>query len=103
MRRKPRTSGAINRLSMNARVIGTSTSRAKYSNANNVAVDMIPNALSRIGALGGTVVSAGAMPHFGTEPGSSAALTATKTQHLTLSANDARFDPDHQEPPLGRG
>ena len=33
-----RTSGATNRLRMNARVTGTSTSRAKYSSASNVAV-----------------------------------------------------------------
>jgi hypothetical protein len=43
------------------------------------------------------------MHHFGTAAGSSAALTATKMQHFTLSASDARFDPDHHDPPVGRG
>ncbi len=46
-RRSTRTSGAINRLRMIARVMGTNTSRAKYSSANTEAVAMIPRARSR--------------------------------------------------------
>ncbi len=103
MRRNARTSGAINKLKIKARVIGTSTSRAKYNSASKVAVAMIPNARSRVDTLGGTAGASEVMRHFGTEAGSSAALTATKMQHLTLSANVARLEPDHHEPPVGRG
>lgn len=87
-----------------ASVTGTNTSRAKYNKTSNVAVAMIPSARSRCGAMGGTAgASAEVMHHFGTEAGSSAALTATKMQHLTLSAKEARFETDHHEPPVGRG
>src|SRR5258707_298564 len=72
-RRSARTSGAINRLRIKARVTGTSTSRAKYSSASTVAVAMIPNARSRIGVAGGSRAggSADTMPYFDTETGSS--------------------------------
>ncbi len=46
IRRSARTNGAINRLRMTARVMGTSTPRAKYSRASTVAVVMIPRARS---------------------------------------------------------
>src|ERR1700722_2805775 len=52
MRRNTRTKGAISRLRMTARVIGTKTSRAKYKNASTVAVAIIPRARSRIGSDG---------------------------------------------------
>jgi hypothetical protein len=67
MRRNARTIGAINRLKMNARVIGTKTSRAKYSSAKTAAVAIIPTARSRICGVGRTAVASGdAMGHFGT-------------------------------------
>jgi len=53
MCRSVRTSGAINKLNMIARVIGTNTSRAKYSSANIVAVAIIPKARSRIASGAG--------------------------------------------------
>jgi len=77
MRRNARTSGRrINRLSMNAKVIGTSTSRAKYNSARNAAVAMIPNARSRTADAGGKAGASDAMRHFGTEAGSSAASSS---------------------------
>ena len=54
MCRSARTKGAINRLKITASVMGTSTSRAKYSNASTVAVAMIPRARSRIASGGGS-------------------------------------------------
>ena len=104
-RRNARTRGAIKRLKMMARVTGTSTSRAKYSSASTVAAAITPKARSRFEGAGGsrTGESMDVMRYFGTAAGESAALTATKMQQLILSANDARFGPDHQKPPAGNG
>src|SRR3984893_7752662 len=104
-RRSARTSGAINRLRMNARAIGTNTSRAKYKSANNVAVAMIPSARLAIAGADGSRAgeSVDDMPYFDTETGSSDELTATNTQHWALSARETRCGPDHQKPPVGCG
>jgi len=59
MRRSTRTSGAINRLRMTAKVIGTKTSLPKYSSANSVAVAIIPRARSRLGSGNGSGAETG--------------------------------------------
>jgi hypothetical protein len=70
MRRNTRTNGAINRLKMTAKVIGTSTSRAKYSNANSVAVAIIPKARSRLtNGKGSGAESGGSMRYIRILPG----------------------------------
>jgi hypothetical protein len=70
-RRSVRTRGAINKLKIMARVIGTNTPRATYSMANTDAVAMTPKARSRFasGKGPGTEGAGDSMRYILTLPG----------------------------------